>query len=144
MTTDPTNDPLLEPRLTRPWYLQTIDALNQRSESSPGPENNRAFETSVDEARLGQMAAYEKDLFERATVKWWPSRAEREALSLIRDHSPQVRAYYEERIIQRRIDHLREKDRQAYWRSVQPAVTPTLRERMARFFKGKVEQEHER
>ncbi|MBO6674103.1 MAG: hypothetical protein JJ908_05895 [Rhizobiales bacterium] len=138
------DDPILEPRPARPWYVQAIDTLNKRSSSLSHAEPNFPKEKSLDDSRLGQMATYERELFDRATVKWWPSRAEREALKLVKNQSAQVRGYYEERIIQRRMDYLREKDRQAYWRSIQPDVTPTLRERMACFLKRRVLEERER
>lgn len=56
------DDPILEPRPARPWYVQAIDTLNKRSSSLSHAEPNFPKEKSLDDSRLGQMATYEREL----------------------------------------------------------------------------------
>lgn len=137
----------------KPWYEQARDraqAETAAKERSPAPAREAWVKREPEPENLfarydKQMAEYEADLVHRAMSTWFYTREEREIIQMVKHASPDVRRYYHNRIIQERMDKLREKDRQAYWESIQPKVEPSLRDRVEGLFRrGRDDDDRER
>jgi ribosomal protein S6 len=94
--------------------------------------DNASADSLNDEQTRRDWLDYERELFDRATVKWRRTREEQDVLRLIKGQPAEVQAYYKQRMLERRMAYLREKDRQAYWERIQPEVDPSLRSRLSR------------
>lgn len=126
----------------RPWYEQAIQNFHDRTDQlAREREIAESFqEDSQTRNEREQHDRYERELRQRATDAWWTNREERQNIREIKQHSPEIRDQLLEELVQKRIAMLREKDRQAYLKSITPSPDRTLRERAGDLIRGERER----
>lgn len=128
----------------KPWYERVQHPEVGVGEIMDYKQADHEASLAWDQMRQKQHDEYEQELLERATFKWRRTVEEREILQMIKGHSPEVRAFYENQILKKRLQTLRDKDDAAHWKRIQPQVEPTLRDRISGLFRRERQSEQDR
>lgn len=151
--------PEYEPDQSEPWYEQARDKARQEAgivdeeieEQEPNPQSTQdklVYEREDKDPDIERHKTYEGELRVRAR-DLWRTPDEEELMQLADRAAPETRKYIIERIMQARVDRLREEDTAKHWQKIEKSMEPSLRDKVKKVFAHdpeweEIEQEEER